>query len=70
MWTGAGSRQVARLGQDPWVKAKDLSTDQGQLQVLDASGRAYFTSEPLLGLHCFEGGGLEAGGADVPGRGQ
>ena len=33
-----------------WVKSKDLSTDQGiSLEVTDESGRAYFTTEPLLG---------------------
>jgi hypothetical protein len=37
-----------RLGQDQSVK--DLSTGQGiSFQVVDASGRAYFTTEPLLG---------------------
>jgi O-antigen ligase len=33
-----------------WVKAKDLSTDQGiSFQVMDGAGRVYFTTQPLLG---------------------
>jgi O-antigen ligase/tetratricopeptide (TPR) repeat protein len=45
-----------------WVKAKDLSTDQGiSFQVVDAAGRTYFTTEPLLGSISVKGGSSKEG---------
>jgi hypothetical protein len=55
-------KPVSRLDQGSWVNGRDLSTNQGiSFQVVDAAGRAYFTTEPLLGSISVKGGSSKEG---------